>query len=81
MSTLLEQFSYSSFIPHPLLLRFCELASLRAHVVDCALQEESLFGQVVALAVNDLAEAFDGVFEFDVLAFETGELRSDEKGL
>ncbi len=40
-----------------------------------------MFGKVVEFAFDDFTEAANGVFEFDVLAFEAGELRGDEKGL
>src|SRR2546421_2604704 len=76
----LRTVSYLSFIiPHSSLA--CYLLRAFAHVFDCALEEEGLFGQVVAFAVNDLAEAANGVFDLDVSAFEARELRGDEEWL
>src|SRR5882672_4431732 len=47
-----------------LLLRFLlELLGLGAHVVDAALHVEGLLRQVVALAVDDLLEAGNGVLD------------------
>ena len=40
-----------------------------------------MFGEVVDFAVEDHAEAFDGVFDVDELAFEAGEGFGDEEGL
>src|SRR6516225_6825195 len=58
-----------------------ELLGPRAHVVDDALHVERLFGEVVALAVDDLLEARDGVLDLDVLAGRAGERLGDEERL
>src|SRR6185436_18341828 len=40
-----------------------------------------LLRKIVVFAVDQFAESAHGVFELDVLAFKTGELRRDEEGL
>jgi hypothetical protein len=55
------------------------LASRRA--LDRADHVEGLLGQLVVLAVEDLAEAADRVLELHVLAGRAGELLGDEERL
>src|SRR3954469_7404734 len=65
-----------------LLLR--EIGGLGLHLLDVADEIEGLLGVlrvVVVLAVEDLLEAADRVFEADELAFHAGELRGDEERL
>lgn len=50
-------------------------------LIDGADVGEGLFGPVVALAVDDLFETFDGVLARDILAFEAGVGFRDEHGL
>src|SRR5207253_57175 len=52
--------------------------ALRHRHVDRADHVESLLGQLVVLAVEDLAEALDRVLELDVLAGGARELLGDE---
>ena len=54
------------------------LAALLHGLVDRADHVERLLGEVVVLAVQDLAEAVDRVLELDVLAGRAGELLGDE---
>src|ERR1700730_3293023 len=49
--------------------------------LDGADHVEGLLRHVVVLAFDDFLEAAHGVFDLDVLAFESGELRGDEHGL
>src|SRR5829696_2217223 len=50
-------------------------------LVDPTLHVESALGQVVVLAVEDLAEAADGLGDRHELAAATGELLGDEERL
>src|ERR1043165_5450715 len=59
----------------------CEALGLLARLFDGADHVESLFGQVVVLAVDDFLKAADGVGSLDELALEAGELLGDEEGL
>src|SRR5881227_3817496 len=71
----------SAFILHPF-LSFCRHAvGPLARLFDCADHVESLFGEVVVLAVNDLLEAAYGVGDLDELALKARELLGDEEGL
>ncbi len=49
--------------------------------VDIADKIEGLFGDIIVFAFADLAETTDGVFEFDELAGDVGELLGNEEGL
>src|SRR5262245_5981319 len=51
------------------------------HFVNRPLEEESLFRDVVVLAVHDLTETADRLFEGHQLAFQAGELRRHEERL
>ena len=53
-----------------LLILLCRLD----YFIDCASHVESLLRQIVVLAFDDLFEAFDRVFELDVLTLAAGEL-------
>ena len=44
------------------------------YFIDCASHVERLLRHFVVLALEDFLEAFDRVFELDVLAFAAGEL-------
>src|SRR4029078_1044821 len=50
-------------------------------VIYAAGKEEGLLGELVVLAVEDLAEAANGLLELHVLAGPAGELLRDEHGL
>src|SRR6476619_272780 len=54
------------------------LLRLGDHLIDAALEEEGLLGDVVVLALEDLVEATDRVLERHILAVATGEHRGDE---
>src|SRR5436190_198688 len=56
-------------------------AGVLDHLVDRALHVEGLLGQVVVLAVEDLAEAADRLPDRDVHAVAAGELLRDEERL
>src|SRR5687767_7549520 len=57
------------------------LLVLLEHVLDRSLQQERLLRDVVVLAVDDLAEAFDRVGDLDVLTLDAGELLGHEERL
>src|SRR5438552_7072240 len=58
-----------------------ELFGAGAHVVQAPLHVEGLLGQVVALALDDLLEAGDGVLDLDVLAWRAREGLGHEERL
>ncbi len=58
-----------------------ELFSFGEDGVDIADKIEGLFGDIIVLAFADLTEATDGVFEFDELPGDVGELLGNEEGL
>src|SRR5450756_2898858 len=58
-----------------------ELPRLLGGLLDAADHEEGLFGQVVALAVDEVLEAAHGVGQRDVLAGDAGELLGDVERL
>src|SRR5665648_799616 len=58
-----------------------ELPRLLGGLLDAADHEEGLFGQVVALAVDEVLEAAHGVGQRDVLAGDAGELFGDVERL
>src|SRR5450756_817510 len=58
-----------------------ELSRLLGGLLDAADHEEGLFGQVVALAVDEGLEAAHGVGQRDVLAGDAGELHGDVERL
>src|SRR6266478_4058167 len=72
----------SSFILHPSsfeLLRYCR--SFLHSLFDCANHVEGLLRQIVVLALNDLAEALDCIFQLYIFAFQAGELRRHKEWL
>src|SRR5690606_24904326 len=64
-----------------LLRRGRHLLRLVAGLFDRADHIECLFGHVVALAVEYLAEALDRVFDLNILALEARELLADRERL
>src|SRR5262249_3560728 len=60
------------------LRRRLHLLRLGDDLLDAALEEERLLGDVVVLALEDLVEPADGVLELDVLAVAAGEHGGDE---
>src|SRR4029079_2156198 len=54
---------------------------IRHDVLDLAGHEEGLLGEMVVLALEDLAEAADGFLELDVRAGAAGELLRHEERL
>src|SRR5258708_2553347 len=57
------------------------LLRLLSGLLDRADHVKRLLRHVVAFALENLAKAFDRIFDFYVLALETGELLTDEKRL
>src|SRR6266849_6839662 len=57
------------------------LLTLRARLFDGAHHVESLLGQVVVLALQDLGEALHGLADLDVLALASRETLGNEVGL
>ncbi len=74
----------SPFIIHhsSLVLSSCRhFLRLLTRLFDGSDHIESLFGHIVAFSVEDFAETFDRVFDFDVLAGQTRKFLADEKRL
>src|ERR1043166_822992 len=70
-----------TLFPYSPVLLLSDRGSLLHGLFNCANHVEGLLGQVVVFAFDDLAEALDGVFELDVFAFQTRELRRHEEWL
>src|ERR1700709_64728 len=62
-------------------LRRCRGLGVLGDLIDRALHVEGALGEVVVLAVEDLAEAADGLGHRHVLAGAAGELFGDEERL
>ena len=62
-------------------LLLCDALGFFDRFFDRADHVKSLFRQIIMLTVNDLAEASNRILEFDVLPFQSGELRRNEKWL
>src|SRR5205085_5151985 len=71
----------SSAIDQSLRRRRLVLLGLLEHLLDRALQQERLLGDVVVLAFDDLAEAADRVGDLHVLTLDAGELFRDVERL
>jgi len=67
-----NEFSSSLSTHHSLLL--FQFLTRGSYFFNGADHVERLLGDIVVLAVDDLSEAFDSVFELDVLAFAAREL-------
>src|SRR5882724_9915714 len=75
---------FSPFTLFPLFIILLLLRDRRSFLhgfFDRTYHVEGLLRQIVVLAVNDFAEAFDRIFQLYVFPFQTGELSGHEERL